>query len=117
MENYIIIGIVIAVVAVGILSAIKHFRGQGGCCGGGDYRPKRKKLKGIRYQKTFRVEGMHCEHCKRRIEEAVNDLRGAAGRVDLKRGMLTVSYAEEVADEVILQKIERIGYRIFKEER
>ena len=25
-------------------------------------------------EKTFRVEGMHCEHCKARVEEAVNDI-------------------------------------------
>ncbi|MFR4756954.1 MAG: heavy-metal-associated domain-containing protein [Evtepia gabavorous] len=38
-------------------------------------------------QKTFQVEGMHCEHCKVRVEEAVNDIKGAAGKVDLKKGL------------------------------
>ena len=45
MENIIIIGILVLVVAVAILHTVKHFRGKGGCCGGGSsYRPKRKKL-------------------------------------------------------------------------
>jgi len=55
---------------------------------------------------------MHCEHCKRRVEEAVNDIKGVAGRVDLKKGELTVSYAEDVADEIIMTKIKRAGYTV-----
>ena len=32
-----------------------------------------------------------------------------AGRGDLKRGELTVSYAEDISDEIIKKKIERAG--------
>ena len=53
-----------------------------------------------------------CEHCKNRVEEAVNDIKGVAGRVDLKKGELTVSYAEDIADEIIKAKIERTGYTV-----
>ena len=112
MENYIVIGIVSVMVGIGIVSSVKHFKGEGGCCGGGSYRPKRKKLAGIQYTKTFRVSGMHCENCKRRVEEAVNDLQGVAGRVNLKKGELTVSYAEDVPDEMIKAKLEKAGYSV-----
>ena len=63
-------------------------------------------------QKTFQVEGMHCEHCKVRVEEAVNDITGAVGKVDLKKGLLTVSYAESLDDEQVKQKVERAGYHL-----
>lgn len=112
MENYIIVAIVMVVAAVGIYSAVKHFRGKGGCCGGGGYKPKRKKLSNVLYSKTFTVEGMHCEHCKNRVEEAVNDIKGVAGRVDLKKCELTVFYAEEISDELIKSRIERAGYKV-----
>ena len=112
MENYFIIIIIICVVAFGVFYMIKHFRGEGGCCGGGSYKPKRKKLSGIKYTKKFKVGGMHCEHCKRRVEEAVNDIKGVAGRVDLKKGELTVSYAEDAPDEIIKAKIEKKGYTV-----
>ena len=113
MENYIIVAVIVLAVGFGIDSAVRHFKGQGGCCGGGSsYRPKKKRLSEIRYQKIFTVEGMHCEHCKRRVEEVVNNIQGVAGRVDLKRGELTVSYAEDVADEKIRSKIERAGYTV-----
>ena len=62
--------------------------------------------------RSEKVGGMHCEHCKNRVEEAVNDIKGVAGRVDLKKGELTVSYAEDVDDEIIKAKIERTGYTV-----
>ena len=112
MENYIIIGIIAIIVIIAILSSVKHFKGESGCCGGGSYKPKRKKLSDVKYTKKFKVGGMHCNHCKNRVEEAVNDIKGIAGRVDLKKGELTVSYAEDVADEIIMAKIERAGYTV-----
>ena len=110
MENYIIIGIIAAIVAVGAVYTVEHFKGQGGCCGGGTLKLKKKKLKNIKYTKTFAVSGMHCEHCKGRVEEVVNDIKGVSAHVDLKKGLLTVSYAEDVPDEVIIAKIKRAGY-------
>lgn len=111
MKNYVTIGVLAVIVAIGIASTIKHFKGEGGCCGGGGgYQTKKKKLAGIRYRKRFQVDGMHCAHCKARVEEVVNDIPGVAGSVDLKKGELLVSYAEEVADEVIIARLERAGY-------
>lgn len=112
MEDFIIIAIIAIVIVIGICSAVKHFKGQGGCCGGGDYKPKKKKLANVIYQRTFKVDGMHCEHCKNRVEEVVNDIKGVAGRVDLKKAELTVSYAENVDDELIKSRIEKAGYTV-----
>ena len=112
MENYIIIGIIAVIVVIAVISSIKHFKGEGGCCGGGSYKPKPKTLSGRKYTNKFKVGGMHCVHCKNRVEEAVNDIKGVAGRVDLKKGELTVSYAEDTSDEIIKAKIERLGYKV-----
>ena len=113
MENYIIIGVIAVIVVIAVISSVKHFKGEGGCCGGGSsYKPKKKKLAGIRYQKTFMVDGMHCDHCKNRVEEIVNDMPGIAGTVDLKKGELVVSYAEDVDDAMIKARIERTGYTV-----
>lgn len=112
MDNFIIIAIIGAVVVIGIFSTIKHFKGKGGCCGSSDYKPKKKKLANVIYTKSFTVEGMHCERCKARVEEIVNDIKGVSGKVDLKKGILTVSYAQDVDDETIKMRIERAGYTI-----
>ena len=112
MENFIIIAIVLVATLLGIRSAVKHFKGKGGCCGGEDYKPRKKKLSHVLYTKTFQVEGMHCEHCKNRVEEIVGDIKGVAGKVDLKKGKLTVSYAQNVDDEIIKSRIQRAGYTV-----
>ena len=113
MENYLIIGIIAVIVVIAVISSVKHFKGEGGCCGGGSsYKPKKKKLSDIRYQKTFMVDGMHCDHCKNRVEEIVNDMPGIAGTVDLKKGELVVSYAEDVDDAMIKARIQRAGYTV-----
>lgn len=114
MTDYIVIAIIVVFVAFGIRSTMKHFKGQGGCCGGSSYKPKKKKLSHIRCKKIFYVEGMHCENCKNRVEQVVNDIDGAAGKVDLKKGKLVVSYAEDIDDEVIISRIERAGYSVAK---
>ncbi len=112
MENYIIIGIISIIVIIGVIYTVKHFKGEGGCCGGGSYKPKSKKLTNVLYQKTFKVDGMHCEHCKNRVEEVVNDIQGVVGKVNLKKGELTVSYAVDVNDEIIKARIEKHGYQV-----
>lgn len=114
MENIIIIAIVLLAAALGLRETIKHFKGKGGCCGGGSYKPKKKKLPCVLYQKTFQVGGMHCEHCRQRVEEIVNDMKGLAGRVNLKTGELTVSYAQDTDDAQIIARIERAGYTVTK---
>lgn len=114
MEDIIIVAVILIAATVGIFSAVRHFRGQGGCCGGGSYKPKKKKLKNILFRKVFTVDGMHCYHCKNRVEEVVNDLDGASGNVNLKKGELIVSYSKNISDETLISRIEKVGYMIKK---
>lgn len=112
MTDGIIIAILVVALFFGIRATVKHFARKSGCCGSADYKPKKKKLSKVLFQKSFKIEGMHCEHCKTRVEEVVNDIQGVSGSVDLKKCTLTVSYAENVDDEVIKSKIERAGYKV-----
>ncbi|MDE7253848.1 MAG: cation transporter [Acetatifactor sp.] len=111
MENAIIILTLIVIAVLAIKPTIKHFKGSGGCCGGGDYQPKKKKLGKIIQKKTFQVKGMHCEHCCRRVEEAVNEIAGVSAQVKLKKGIVIVSYEKPVDDGIIVHKIEKAGYQ------
>ena len=112
MENYIIIGIIIVIAFFAIRTIVKR-AGRKGCCGSGsDYKPRKKKLQAVIATKVFAVDGMHCEKCTNRVTEVVNDIPGVAGVVDLKKGIVTVSYEQEVADEQIKAKIERVGYTV-----
>ena len=112
MDNYIIIGIIILIAVIAIGTLVKR-SGRKGCCGSGsDYKPKKKKLQAVIATKVFAVDGMHCEKCANRVTEVVNDIPGVAGVVDLKKGIVTVSYEQEVADEQIKARIERVGYTV-----
>ena len=112
MENYIIIAVILVIAFVAIRTLVKR-AGREGCCGSsGDYTPRKKKLKNVIATKVFVVDGMHCEKCAGRVTEIVNDFPGCAGVVDLKKGIVTVSYEQEVPDAQIKARIERVGYTV-----
>ena len=112
MENMVIIGILLVIAFFAIRTIVKR-KGRKGCCGtGSDYTPRKKTLKKVIATKVFVVDGMHCEKCANRVTEVVNDIPGAAGVVNLKKGIVTVSYELDVPDEQIKAKIERVGYTV-----
>lgn len=110
MEDIVVLAVIGVAAAFAVIMTIRRFGGRGGCCGGGGGRPKRKRLKKVLYRKSLRVGGMHCRQCRIRVEEAINDIPGAAGRVDLRRGEVTVLSDREIPDERIREKIRRAGY-------
>ena len=112
MTDYIVIAVLIVVLLVGVRATVKHFRGEGGCCGGGTYKARPKKLRAVAEKKTFRVEGMHCQHCVNRVMEAINGIDGVSGAVSLKRGAADVSKERPVDDAVIRAAIEKAGYQV-----
>ena len=112
MENAIILGILLMILLGAIVTLVRR-SGRKGCCGSsGDYKPRKKKLKNVIAAKVFVVDGMYCEKCANRVTEAVNDIPGVAGVVDLKKGLVTVSYEREVPDGQIRAAIERVGYTV-----
>lgn len=113
MIDYIIIGIVLTVIVVAVLRTKKHFKG-GGCCGSGSttIRDKKTLTAPKLGQKTLMIEGMHCENCEIRVENALNRLDGVACKVSFKKGTATVSYSAEVADEVLIDTVQRMGYKV-----
>lgn len=112
MDNIIILGILAVAVAVGILSTVKHFQGKSSCCGGGgSYIPK-KKLKKVIATKTYHVEGMTCENCAARVLRYVNDIPGAAGKIDLRKKRLTVSMERDIPDGEIIAAVTKAGYQV-----
>lgn len=111
MENVIIILILVILMTIGIHSSIKHFKGEGGCCGGGSaVKKKQKKLKAVVAKKVVMVEGMTCEHCKSRVERSIDDIDGAAAKVNLKKKEAVISLEKEISNEQIREAIEKSGY-------
>lgn len=113
MENIIIIGIIVILVILGIRSGMKHFKGEGGCCGGSaPMKRQKKKLQNVVAKKTVIIEGMSCDHCRNWVEKSINEIDGAAAKVNLGKKEAVVSLEKEVSDEQIRAAVEKAGYKV-----
>ena len=113
MTDGIIIGILLVVMVLALLRAKKHFKG-GGCCGSGSntVRLQKKLTEPKLGEKRMTVEGMHCENCQARVENALNWLEGVACRVNLKKKEAVVSYSTGVSDAVLKETVEKLGFTV-----
>jgi len=62
--------------------------------------------------KTIYIEGMSCEHCVKRVEKALNNLKGVSAKVSLADKKAEVTLKNDVPDELLKQTIEDIGYEV-----
>ena len=114
-SNIIVIVILAVVIFIALKGSIKHLKGEGGCCGGGESVKKEpdKKLSGpIIKTRVFKIDGMHCENCSNRVKRTINRLDGVSAKVNLRRKEAVVSYEQDVSDEVITKEIEDLGYKV-----
>lgn len=112
--EYVIIAALAVLVVLAVVSSVKHFKGQGGCCGGGgEIRPARNKLDGpVVTVMTVGIDGMICEHCRNSIERALNGIEGVSARVDLHKKTAKVETDREVNADVIEKAVEKAGYHV-----
>ena len=113
MTDAIVIVVLILVLFVALQQVKKRLKG-GGCCSGGSstIRDKKTLTEPIIGKKILTVEGMHCENCEIRVENALNRLDGVLCKVNLKKKTATVSYSVEVSDEVLKETVEKLGYQV-----
>ena len=93
-STLIVLLIIIVIAAFALKSSIGHFKGEGGCCGGGGtILPDEKELAGPKIgEKTVHIEGM--------------------GKVNLKKNIAVVSFEREVSDEEIRKAVEEQDYKV-----
>ena len=64
-------------------------------------------------KKVLKVEGMMCEHCKARVEKALESVEDVEKvKVDLKDGTATVKSKVELSDDVLKKAVEDQGYKV-----
>ena len=113
MSNVIIVIILLIAVVFGIKETVKHFKGEGACCGGGSFKPKKKKLKGkVICTYTFYIDGMHCSNCVNAVTRAINDIDGAVAKVSFNKKMAIVSCDREIDAHAIEEVIRKRGYEV-----
>jgi copper chaperone len=65
-------------------------------------------------EKTLRVPGMHCGHCKAAVESELSKISGVeSSNADVEKGTVEVSYDEgTVTTEDLKDAIEEAGYTV-----
>lgn len=113
--NIVLIAVIAALAGAGAASAVRHFRGQGDCCGGGGgtVKAEKKELQNpeiLRY--IMHIEGMHCENCKAAVERQINRIEGAACEVDLKNKTATVRCDRQIEAETLRRTVAMMDYDV-----
>ena len=115
MNSSTIIAIIIIIIVLipAVRGCIKHFKGEGDCCGGPKEKVPHKKIKGQKlYDYVATVEGMHCDNCKNRIERHLNELDGVVGKVNRATKTAVASCYKEVDMELIKKTIEDLDFTV-----
>lgn len=118
MSDVIIILILIVILGFAVKSSIKHFKGEGACCGGGSgqvktKRPKKKKLDGpVIGTRTIKISGMHCQNCVNSVTRALNSLDGVSAEVSLRDNSAEVSFDRSVEEDRLRRAVEDAGFEV-----
>ena len=60
--------------------------------------------------RTYKVPGMHCDHCRRAVEEEVSQVAGVGSvEVDLASKLVMVQ-GDDVSDDAVRAAIDEAGY-------
>lgn len=112
MGTYLICGILIIVIVAALLGSRKHFKGEGGCCGGGDVKIKPKHLDTIVATKKLQIEGMSCVNCQNRIENALNGMPQVNAKASFKKGEAIVKLGADIPEDELREAVEKLGYKV-----
>ena len=111
-----IVVLVFAIVfALAVRAALRHFKGKGGCCGGGAGAPPPVADKAIGpavARRELALGGLHCMKCVARVKAALEALPGVAAEVTLDPQRAIVRMDREVSDEVLRKAIEDQGFQV-----
>lgn len=121
MLGNISVGTIVVVILIGLIlffairNVVRHFKGEGGCCGGGGevIAEDEKKLEGdVIAEKIIHIDGMHCDNCKNSVERSINRIEGASCKVNLKKKIATVKLDRDIEDDVLRIAVERLDFKV-----
>lgn len=104
--------LVVSIVGICLRSFLRRFTGKTNCCGTAKKPRKKKKLSALIGRLTLVIGGMHCEHCRRSVTDALDALDGVAANVCLSDGTAEVAYERPVHDEELIRAVESAGFEI-----
>ena len=113
-EGILIIMLVMAA-AWAVYRTVKRMRRGGGCCGGHEATEKKRTVRDRNkshypYEVELRIEGMTCENCARRLENALNALEGTWAKVDISSHRARVRLKMPPEETAIRRTVSDAGY-------
>ena len=64
-------------------------------------------------KKTIKIDGMHCNHCKMRVEKTLKALDNvSSAMVNLETKTAEIDSTSEIDNSVIATAIEEIGFKV-----
>ncbi len=114
MINAIVIAAVAVIVVAAIKGSISHFKGEGGCCGGGGSSKKIKprKLSNVVSKRTMIIEGMVCDNCSTRVQNALNSIDGVSAKVNRSKNQAIIETEKNIDDQVLEKTVTDMGYTV-----
>lgn len=111
-----IVAVIAVLVIAGLKETIKHAKGEGACCGGGntasDEEPTVILSGKIVTRVNVYIDGMHCMNCKNSVTRSLQKLDQVSAKVDLKKNMAYVESTRNVGDDEITFAIERLDFNV-----
>ena len=111
-----IVAVIAVLVIAGLKETIKHAKGEGACCGGGntasDEEPTVILSGKIVTRMNVYIDGMHCMNCKNSVTRSLQKLDQVSAKIDLKKNMAYVESTRNVGDDEITFAIERLDFNV-----
>ena len=73
---------------------------------------KPQKLDKVIAERTVNIEGMVCDHCSGRIQNALNSIEGINAKVIRSKGKAIVKLGRQIDDEELKKIITDLGYQV-----
>lgn len=68
---------------------------------------------GNKITKIISIEGMHCEHCSKRVEEALKSVKGVKSiKVNIEAKNAEVALKYDIENDILKSAIEDIGFEV-----
>ena len=119
----IVVLVFVIVFALAVRAALRHFKGEGGCCGGGAGAPPPVADKAIGpavARRELALGGLHCMKCVARVKAALEAIPGVAAEVTLEPqnqlstgyGLAVVRMDRDVPEADLRKAVEDQGFRV-----
>lgn len=115
MGNVIVILIVAGLAAFAGVTIVRRNRSGGGCCGEHEQMPDRVRASDLNkahypFHVHAAVDGMTCDRCARRVENALNSMDGVYATVDIGHHTASIRTKTPPDEKILRAAVQAAGY-------